>query len=704
MLVFHATWLPAAHHLSLNGFLALWGEAAPDTPPAARRGRRPKINQHPFAADAATLDQSLRSLPAGATLGSAALLHVALPSRGGQPLPSPELLIEVEDGADAGLGIATWQVAGRLLPPEQALRWLASLPERDRLPPAVALGADLRFWRLAARFQLSLLARQRFVPSLLADQPAAAGKGQGAQGSQSQATYRAAWQPWLDDPADRARLDQLAAAMPPVCRAVRLADDEAPLRGPAGLLSSFLYTVTDACVRQWGAPARKPTTSATVRPELRWRNALLRADAAALEDSAHDLAPLTKQVHEWLAQLQAEAGAAFRLCFRLEAPETTVSRRDAHAWSLRYLLQATDDLSLLVPAEQVWRARGKTLRTLDRRFDQPQERMLAGLGKASRLFAPIEASLHAARPEAAALTTDDAYAFLRETSLLLEESGFGVLVPQWWGRRGAANRLGAQLKLRPKQTQAPAGGVGGMSFERIVAVDWDLALGDETLTVQELERLAKLKMPLVQIRGKWAVLDPEQIEAAITFWETQQKTPVEMSLPEAMRMLLGQQEQLGGLGVAGVSADGWLADLVEGLRASTEQIAVLPQPADFSGQLRPYQQRGFSWLAFLRRWGFGACLADDMGLARPPRPSPICCTRAQLARAQHAPSPRPWSSAPRRSSATGSGRSAALRPPCRPWCTTAASACAARTSPRPPGSTMWSSAATPWPAATPACC
>ncbi len=111
---------------------------------------------------------------------------MALPSRGGQPLPSPELLIDVEDGADAELGIATWQVAGRLLPPEQALRWLASLPERDRLPPAVALGADLRFWRLAARFQLSLLARQRFVPSLLADQPAAAGKGQAAQGSQSQ--------------------------------------------------------------------------------------------------------------------------------------------------------------------------------------------------------------------------------------------------------------------------------------------------------------------------------------------------------------------------------------------------------------------------------------------------------------------------------------------------------------------------------------
>ena len=63
MLVLHATWLPAAHHPSLDGFLAFWGEAAPDTPPAARRGRRAKVSQHPFAADAAALEQSLRRNP-----------------------------------------------------------------------------------------------------------------------------------------------------------------------------------------------------------------------------------------------------------------------------------------------------------------------------------------------------------------------------------------------------------------------------------------------------------------------------------------------------------------------------------------------------------------------------------------------------------------------------------------------------------------
>jgi SNF2 family DNA or RNA helicase len=46
------------------------------------------------------------------------------------------------------------------------------------------------------------------------------------------------------------------------------------------------------------------------------------------------------------------------------------------------------------------------------------------------------------------------------------------------------------------------------------------------------------------------------------------------------------------------------------------EFSPLPQPHGFKGKLRPYQKRGFSWLAFLRQWGLGACLADDMGLGK----------------------------------------------------------------------------------------
>lgn len=40
------------------------------------------------------------------------------------------------------------------------------------------------------------------------------------------------------------------------------------------------------------------------------------------------------------------------------------------------------------------------------------------------------------------------------------------------------------------------------------------------------------------------------------------------------------------------------------------------QPSGFVGQLRDYQREGLGWMDFLRRFSFGGCLADDMGVGK----------------------------------------------------------------------------------------
>jgi hypothetical protein len=45
-------------------------------------------------------------------------------------------------------------------------------------------------------------------------------------------------------------------------------------------------------------------------------------------------------------------------------------------------------------------------------------------------------------------------------------------------------------------------------------------------------------------------------------------------------------------------------------------VAPLDPPATFRGQLRDYQRDALGWFDFLRRFGFGGCLADDMGLGK----------------------------------------------------------------------------------------
>ena len=40
------------------------------------------------------------------------------------------------------------------------------------------------------------------------------------------------------------------------------------------------------------------------------------------------------------------------------------------------------------------------------------------------------------------------------------------------------------------------------------------------------------------------------------------------------------------------------------------------QPEGFAGHLRDYQREGVGWMEFLREFGFGGCLADDMGVGK----------------------------------------------------------------------------------------
>ena len=461
------------------------------------------------------------------------------------------------------------------------------------------LGEDVRFWSHAAALAAEIITAQKLLPVLVPTSPD--GK-----------TMHARWLPVLDGPADGPRLAQLEAAMPPVCRAAlpnsppaNKVSRDGNERTPRSLLITFLNTTCDALARQWGRGAAPHLNSRGVDPVQRWLEALF-ANDPIVKASPAQLQALAASHRAWMRNLHLAGDAAFRIAFRLETP----NRDQKTDWQLHYLLQARDDPSLLISAETIWEEVGSFLTKLGRRFEQPQEKLLAGLGYAGRLFPPIAGTLRSKRPVSLTLDTAAAYSFLRETAPLLEDAGFGLLVPPWWNKPGA--RLGLRLKMQTKEAQVSQ--QGKMSLENLVGYQWELAVGDITLTEEEFRALAALKAPLVQIRGQWVQLDPEQIEAAIRFWEKQQ-VEGEMGLMEALQFGLGSHTLEGGLPVDEVTAEGWFAEFLERVQEG-ERLEELSQPLGLHGQLRPYQRFGFSWLAFHRRWGLGACLADDMGLGK----------------------------------------------------------------------------------------
>jgi SNF2 family DNA or RNA helicase len=590
-----------------DGQLLLWGESPPASP-SARRGRQAKVPQpkpFPFDPGAGPLaaaiadalpDSARRKLPSDQRF-------LWLPTVKDRPVPSSALVAEPpEPGATAML--APWSAAVLRLGPAQTIDLLGACADRETLAAGVLVGPALAFWARALRFAGALAAREQFVPDV----------------RHAGSAWQARWRPVLAG-ADRQRAGQLARAMPPACRALSAAADTPPALPPATLLDDFLETMVDALVRSPAAgfatpavPTRRGRKAAPAFASThdQWLHALRAADGT-LTGPAADLKQLAEQVHSWQRPLTVAVEAPFRLCFRLEEPpEDRATNEEASAngdWQVRYLLQAADDPSLLVPVTEAWASRGAHAAVFRARGFDAREYLLTALGQAAGLCKPVEASLTSDAPSGFAADATAAHLFLTETAWLLEQAGYGVLLPAWWTRKGTKQRLSVRAHVKAPKMQ----GGSGLTLEEIVTFDWQVALGDALLSRKELEALARLKAPLVQVRGQWVQVNADEIRAALDFWKHQ--AAGKATLREVVQMALGARAAPGGLAVSGVTAEGWVEEVLGQLegRAAFEELA---PPGGFRGTLRAYQLRGYSWLAFLRRWGLGACLADDMGLGK----------------------------------------------------------------------------------------
>ncbi|MCP5098297.1 MAG: DEAD/DEAH box helicase [Chloroflexi bacterium] len=590
MQVLHTHWL-MPRSPSDEGGMFVWAETAVSTQP--KRDRRKKSAQpHLFNLAHDPLATLVRQIiPWHKRKLNQHTITFWLPTNQFGPAPSPELLHDWEQG-NAPLELRPWIVNGIQLNAANAFRFLVDISEAKL--PGTRLGGDGRYLQTTINFILEILAQQKLRPTLVEIR------------DKRDIRFEARWQPILDSEQDARRLTQLAAAMPAACRAdAKNPDETIPSRA---ILDNFLNHMVDAAARNWGTQ-RELFLPNSSNPAENWLRALFSKNPT-VTGSTSQLQHLFSSYRAWTRALTIAGDKHYRVAFRLEVPTTDAKSSN---WHLHYLLQARDDASLIVPAAEVWRTQGSVLEALNRRFDRPQERLLTGLGYAGRFFAPIKQSLNRKNPISIKLTSQEAFEFLRQSAPQLEQSGFGLLTPPWWNKPGT--RLGVRLKLSGGKKGTATVSSGHMGLENLIKYRWQLSIGDTALTHKEFNALVALKSPLVQIRGQWVQLDPEQIEAAIQFWQKQQSLEGDLSLHEAMQLGLGSTETQNGLPIDGVEMDDWLQSWLDKLQGD-EKLEVLPSPKGLRAELRPYQQYGYSWLDFARRWGMGVILADDMGLGK----------------------------------------------------------------------------------------
>ncbi|MBL7260926.1 SNF2-related protein [Paractinoplanes lichenicola] len=569
MLVVHGGWVPGTDR---PGQLALWAED-PDLPSTTRS--RAQQRSHPFAPGAEALLTALAETSDDVrdALGKAAAgsLTLRLPSSARGPLPSPDTGVE---SATRGVRLAEWSVPVLLLPGDAALAALSALAEPDPAGSWLA-GSSLRYLSVLAAHACDLARRGRMLPQLVTEAGVPTARWRAVVTGADAATYR-----------------DFATAMPAAVRATGTSVAATLQDAVAALLDGAARAVMpERILLGHRAGPKGPLPD-------RWIAALTAADPALPGAKPAEERELREALDEWL-RAAYEANGPIRVSFRLSEPEP-----GADEWGLEFALQSSEDPSLYLAATDVWA--GGRFPGLPAR---PDETLLAGLGRAVRLFPLLHLALQEQEPAALVIDTGEAHEFLRQAAPLLQAAGFGVQLPAWAGRKGVGLKLTTRSKSK-KGSSSRAVADSGFGLDDLVDFKLELVIGDGVVTAEELAELARLKVPLVRVRGQWVELDDRQLKAALK--AVGKRREGELTAGEVLQQVMDGGEE--DLPLVDVDADGMLGDLLSGQAA--ERLAPVPTPASFQGALRPYQERGLSWLHFLSRLGLGGILADDMGLGK----------------------------------------------------------------------------------------
>ncbi len=329
----------------------------------------------------------------------------------------------------------------------------------------------------------------------------------------------------------------------------------------------FLAKLSDGIIRY----SAMTTLSRTISPNERfetvhdaWLASLRSEDASLPWGDASEVEALAADIRTWKASLEETPEERAALRFELVPP----------------------------PAEDgEWKiALGAAPRT---------RRRILALGQATLLFPPLRSMRREGDAFAATVTRAEAETFASSASGALSAAGYEVAVPP--GIVG--EHVTAVAEVSPLAESSP---------EAPVAAKLTVRVDGEPVSEAEIEFLLDQNSPMVFFRDRWIEVDRNILREALRALRA--SNAKKMKLRDALAFAAGMG-RAGRLKVEELKAHGWLRGLINELKGE-EAFSMAPVPAGFHGELRPFQLRGFSWLAFLAKWGLGACLADDMGLGK----------------------------------------------------------------------------------------
>ncbi len=230
----------------------------------------------------------------------------------------------------------------------------------------------------------------------------------------------------------------------------------------------------------------------------------------------------------------------------------------------------------------------------EERFDSNRFEILQNLTQLSAFIPGLDTYINTAGKQRMEMNLQDFSPFLMQMIPAVRLLDIDVLLPK-----------SLQELIRPKVSVKvkKKSGKSYLRLDKLLDFDWQVAIGNEQISKEAFDKLLKTSDGLLKYKSRYIYVSKDDLEKLHKHFSSNKK----LSSLQLLRTVLSGQYN--GSAIS-------LTDEVKAMIKEFTGFKAIPLPKDLRAQLRPYQERGYSWMYKNAQIGFGSVIADDMGLGK----------------------------------------------------------------------------------------
>ncbi len=207
------------------------------------------------------------------------------------------------------------------------------------------------------------------------------------------------------------------------------------------------------------------------------------------------------------------------------------------------------------------------------------------------------------------LSLNEVYKIITQTAYYLQKAQIEVVLPKELVNivipRASINAKVKASRAKDLADIFNSNTASKMSLDELLDFSYEIALGNEKISVEEFNELVQNNSGLIKYKNKYVLIDKDESKKIF-------EQIAKSNLKSMSRMELIHASMSGQLQQYDFNYDEAFSKIIQDFNKPIEVTV----PEALKGELRPYQNTGLKWLWTNISKGFGVCMADDMGLGK----------------------------------------------------------------------------------------